>query len=76
MLREYSKPLFQRQKERFPEYIAQLESLVRLPDGRQTAFLSIAAIVAHGLRNDLTIVGLVLELELLQVPDKVPYELI
>ena len=71
MINQYAKPIFERQKAKFPDLVQKLETLRDYPDPRKTTFLAIAAIVAHDLRNELTIIGVVLELEQCKAPEKV-----
>lgn len=63
MLALFSKRILTRQTETFPTLVAKLEALRDDPDPRKTAVLKIAALVAHDLRNQLTIIGVVLELD-------------
>lgn len=63
MLEQYSKPIFERQRTRFPQYIAKLEAITKEVDPRKSTILTLASILAHDLRNDLTMIGVVLELD-------------
>lgn len=69
MLSKYSLPIFERQKERFPGYISQLENL---SSQAQPEFKALIALLIHGIRNDLMIVAMVLEIQTLGGADIVP----
>lgn len=63
MFAQFARPIMERQKERFPGYVAKLEAIAMEPDPRRTTILTLAAIMAHDLRNELTVIGVVLELD-------------
>lgn len=63
MLAHFFKQTMERQKARFPAYVAKLEAIAMEPDPRKTVILTLASIMAHDLRNELTVIGVVLELE-------------
>lgn len=73
MLKKYSPQILERQITRFPEYIAQLETLAKGLEGPIQVGI---AVVLHGMRNDLAIVAMVLELQAVYEADKVPSEVI
>lgn len=60
MIRKFAYPVFMRQKEVFPEAIDSLDTCRNLT---KSGILQITAKVSHDLRNQLTIVSVVLDLD-------------
>lgn len=73
MLTKYSPQILERQRTRFPEHISKLESIMRGMEGEERRAL---AMIIYNLRNELTILAMLVELQTLKATDNVSCEVI
>jgi hypothetical protein len=71
MLEKYSKPILERQKARFPVLVSRLEELSQVQRGGDPFVMQSLREITHDLVNELSIVGMVLELDAIQCAERV-----